>query len=63
RIEPDQPAVHSNLAGALRAQGNLDEALRQYRKALEIDPDDAAAGQALHELGGAEAAPRDSAAD
>jgi hypothetical protein len=34
---------HTNLAGALRIQGKLDEAVAQFRKAIELDPKSAMA--------------------
>jgi tetratricopeptide (TPR) repeat protein len=35
---PDSTAAHNNLGNVLRQNGALDEAIAQYRRALEIDP-------------------------
>jgi tetratricopeptide (TPR) repeat protein len=39
----ENPIAHNNLAAALAGRGEVEEALAQYRKALEIKPDYAAA--------------------
>ena len=41
-IEP-QPAIHNDLGFVLDRQGMTDEAVEQYRKALELDPESASA--------------------
>ncbi len=51
-IEPDYAAAHGNLARALRAQNEREQALHHYRRALEIDPGDVESRQGLRELGG-----------
>jgi Flp pilus assembly protein TadD len=38
RERPDDPRLHNNLAVALEAQGELEEAYAEYRKAAELDP-------------------------
>jgi tetratricopeptide (TPR) repeat protein len=48
-IEP-QAAIHSDLGFVLERQGLSDEAIEQYRKALELDP---ASASAHYNLGGA----------
>jgi Flp pilus assembly protein TadD len=40
QIDPEQPAVHTNLGLALVLQGKSDEAIRHYEEALRIRPDD-----------------------
>jgi protein O-mannosyl-transferase len=35
---PDSPTAHNNLGNVLRRKGALDEAIVQYRRAIEIDP-------------------------
>ncbi len=51
----DHPFLRVNLGALLRAQGRLGEAALQYRRALELDPDDAGAynnlGNVLREQG------------
>ena len=39
KIKPDLVQVRFNLAMALANRGRLDEAVSQFRKALEIQPD------------------------
>ena len=55
-----EPAFHSNLGGALRAQGKLDEAIASYQRALALKPDHADAhyklGNALRDRNKLEAA-------
>ena len=41
-MEPDASAVFCSLGNALIASGNLDAAEEAYRKAVEIDPSEAA---------------------
>jgi Tfp pilus assembly protein PilF len=36
--DPDDARLHNNLAVALEAQGKLEEAYDEYRKAAELDP-------------------------
>jgi Flp pilus assembly protein TadD len=38
RQTPDDPDLHHDLAGALLAPGDLDQALRHSRRAVELDP-------------------------
>ena len=38
-IQPDYWEAHNNLANALAARGQFDEAIVHYREALEIQPD------------------------
>src|SRR5262245_21485892 len=33
------PVFHGNLGNALKSQGNVDEAIAAYRRALELKPD------------------------
>ena len=35
--------AHRDLGGALKAQGKLEEAIACFRKAIEVDPNDASA--------------------
>jgi len=55
KYHPDQPAGHINLANALLANGEVDEARRRYETALRLAPDqpDALQGMAnlLQDLG------------
>ena len=44
------PVAHNNLGAAMKRQGRVDEAIAQYRKALEIRPDHV---EALNNLGNA----------
>ena len=39
RFNSDYAEAHSNLGIALSEQGQFEEAIRQYLKALQIDPD------------------------
>ena len=52
---PDYAEAHNNLGNALQDQGNLDEAVACYRRALELKPDYAEAhsnlGIALQDQG------------
>ncbi len=45
-VEP-HPAIHNDLGFVLERQGLIDEAVEQYRMALELDPESAAANQNL----------------
>jgi tetratricopeptide (TPR) repeat protein len=47
---PDYAQAHCNLADALALEGNIDDALAHYRRALEIDPNFAPAQQQLEQL-------------
>jgi cyclase len=50
---PDSPylsLVHQDLGAAYRALGDTEQAVHQYRKVLELDPENTAAAQALKEL-------------
>ncbi|HSS44481.1 MAG TPA: tetratricopeptide repeat protein [Thermoanaerobaculia bacterium] len=38
--EPNNPRAHNNLAVALEASGEFARALTEYKKALELDPND-----------------------
>jgi len=38
--EPNNPRAHNNLAVALEASGEFARALAEYKKALELDPND-----------------------
>ena len=38
RTQPELVQAYSNLAGALKATGEVDEAVRQYREAVRVDP-------------------------
>jgi serine/threonine protein kinase/Flp pilus assembly protein TadD len=53
-LRPDSPGAHLNLGLALRAGGQLDEAIACYRRAIALDPNFVAAhsnlGNALAEL-------------
>jgi serine/threonine-protein kinase len=42
RLKPDSAVAHHNLGNALRAQGNVSEAIAAYREAIRLKPDDAA---------------------
>ncbi len=53
-LAPRNPAAHRNLAVALLAVGAGDEARRELRRVIELDPSDAAARQQLETLGGRE---------
>ena len=46
---PDNARAHNNLALALQAEGNLEQAVLSYRRALESDPN---LSQAYNNLGG-----------
>ncbi|HUI05423.1 MAG TPA: tetratricopeptide repeat protein [Verrucomicrobiae bacterium] len=52
---PDNPRAHSNLGIVLKSQGNLQEAIAQYKQALRLKPDYVEAhnnlGNALDRLG------------
>jgi cytochrome c-type biogenesis protein CcmH/NrfG len=37
-LDPHRVSARHNLATALRDSGRLDEAIAEYRRALEIDP-------------------------
>src|SRR5262249_33225586 len=54
-LAPDNPVAHSNLGNALRAKGQIDEAITEYRRALELKADYAGAhsnlGLALRDKG------------
>ena len=39
RLKPDYAEAHSNLGNALRAMGQLDEAIAAYRQAIRLQPD------------------------
>ncbi len=40
RINPNYPNTHNQLGLALAGKGNLDAAIREYREALQITPND-----------------------
>jgi tetratricopeptide (TPR) repeat protein len=46
-LRPQSAGAHHNLGNALRATGHLDEAIVEYRKAIEFEPRYASAHQAL----------------
>lgn len=50
--DPAGPAHHRHLGLVLAAQGRTARAAAELRRALELDPDDAVAGDALDELAG-----------
>jgi tetratricopeptide (TPR) repeat protein len=50
-LEPESAAFHSNLGTAYYQTKRLDEAITQYQKALEIDPDFAEAAVVRNDLG------------
>src|SRR5262249_37640502 len=37
-IRPDTAAVYEGLGSALRSQGRVDEAIEEYRRAIQVDP-------------------------
>ena len=49
-MKPDDPQFHNNLGNALREMGQDEEAVRAYRRALEIRPDDLDAHNNLGDL-------------
>jgi len=51
--EPESVEYRNNYAFALSTAGNHDEAMRQYRKVLQLDPANAYAIQALQSMNGA----------
>lgn len=53
RTEPDYSRIHKNTGNTLKRQGKLEEAINEYRKALQIKPDYA---EAHYSLGNALAA-------
>lgn len=68
-LSPESAFLHRELAAVERSSGNADAALRQFRRAAELDPSDAASLVAIGDLlaqrrdfGGAEAAYRQAAA-
>ena len=38
RLAPESPGAHHNLGLALKAKGQVDEAIACFRKAIELDP-------------------------
>jgi Tfp pilus assembly protein PilF len=48
---PAEPGSHNVLARVFAAQGKIDDALREFRRALEIDPAYAPARDGLRALG------------
>jgi Flp pilus assembly protein TadD len=49
-LSPDFAIAHSDLGGALAEAGHFDEAIAHVRRALELDPDNAAAKENLARL-------------
>jgi len=47
KFAPRAPSLHFNLAYALHSQNRLEEALEEYRRTIELDPND---GSAHHNL-------------
>lgn len=48
--DPDDARLHNNLAVALEAQGKLEEAYGEYRKAVQLDPGNDTYGRNLREF-------------
>jgi Flp pilus assembly protein TadD len=38
-LKPEDPQAHNNLGNALSEQGNLEEAMKHYREALQLNAD------------------------
>jgi protein O-GlcNAc transferase len=59
-VRPNKALAHCNLGTALKAQGDMDGAIAEYRAALRLQPDNAMAhfdlGRALWTKGDREAA-------
>jgi Flp pilus assembly protein TadD len=59
-VRPDEAMAHCDLGTALKAQGDLDGAIAEYRDALRLQPDNAMAhydlGRVLWAKGDREAA-------
>jgi len=59
-VHPDQAMPHCDLGSALKAKGDLEGAIAEYRAALRLDPDNAVAhfdlGRVLWAKGDREAA-------
>lgn len=59
-VQPDEARAHCKLGTALKAQGDLDGAIAEYRAALRLEPDNAMAhydlGRVLWTKGDLEAA-------
>ena len=43
RFGPEKPEIHNNLGSIYGAKGMLDDALREFQKVLELDPENATA--------------------
>jgi Flp pilus assembly protein TadD len=39
-LDPQNPRAHNNLGWVLLAIGNIEDAIRHFEKALELDPND-----------------------
>lgn len=48
-IEPDDTFAYFNLGLGYHQQGKLDQAIEAYKRAIDLDPDDAAAYNNLDE--------------
>jgi Flp pilus assembly protein TadD len=49
RPDPEGAEAHYNLAAALRDKGDLDGAIREYREALRLNPNNPRVQDALNE--------------
>ena len=45
QLDPENGPAHYNLANALQAEGQADEAIAEYREAIRLDPGDARCAQ------------------
>ena len=49
---PESPRVFSELGDAFQLKGDIEQAAENYRKSLELDPDNRYAQRKLEEIGG-----------
>ena len=50
RLDPDNAVYHFNYANILQDLGHLEDAIAEYKKALELDPDMKAAKEEIEKL-------------